>query len=348
MTMAARVTAGAVHRPALPAVLPRGFGTTAATGAWRPAVDRVQATAAIAMLGGTALVALAIPGTRGALLAASGPLLLLGGALIGVPHGSSDFVVAHRVMRPALRGWWLPAFLLAYLALVALTMAAWALLPLATLLAFLALSGLHFGWGDMRAAAPPRRPALAFALRATTPVLPIFLVHPAGVAPFLAVLGGVSEAGALHALEALRWPLGLPWAAALALVTLPPLLGRPRDRAAARDAGEILAVALAAAALPPLLGFGLYFCLVHAPRHMAELAEAHHPRRAGAAARLVAAVVVPSALLCVAVLALTWDGLAGAFDTATVVTWSLRVIAALTVPHMALEALATWRERAAA
>lgn len=342
--MAARGAAEAVPRSILPALRPRGAADGAAAGAWRPAVDRVHGAAAIAILGGTALLALALPGARGALLAASGPLLLLGGALIGVPHGSSDFVVAHRVMRPAFGAWWLPAFLLAYLALVGLTMAAWALLPLATLLGFLALSGLHFGWGDMRAAAPPRHPTLAFALRATTPVLPIFLIHPAGVAPFLAALGGVGESGALRVLEALRWPLGLPWAAALALVALPPLLGRSGHRAALRDAGEILAIALAAAALPPLLGFGLYFCLVHAPRHMAELAEARHPRRAGAAARLVAAVVAPSALLCLAVLAVTWDGLAGAFDTATVVTWSLRVIAALTVPHMALEAVAAWRE----
>ena len=315
----------------------------ASTRPWRPAVDRAHAAAATAALAGTALVALASPAAAAALATASGPLLLLGGALVGVPHGSSDFVVAHRLMRPALGPWWLPAFLAGYLALVALAMGCWAALPLATLLGFLALSGLHFGWGDMRAAAPPARPALAFAVRATTPVLPIFLIHPAGVAPFLAALGGVPEAGALRLLEALRWPLGLPWAAALALVALPPLLAPAGRRAGARESGELVAVALAAAALPPLLGFGLYFCLVHAPRHMAELAGDHHPTRPAAAARLAAAVVLPSALACLALLSVTWDGLAGFAGTEALVTWSLRVIAALTVPHMALEALAARR-----
>lgn len=330
-----------------PATLPRATPVGEAVGwpgpGWRPAVDRAHGTAAIAVLSCTALLALVSPGAAAALGAASGPLLLVGGALIGVPHGSSDFVVAHRAMRPALGRWWLPAFLAGYLALVALAMACWALLPLATLLGFLALSGLHFGWGDMRAAPAPPRPALAFAVRATTPVLPIFLIHPAGVAPFIAALAGVPESAASRLLEVLRWPLSLPWALALAVVTLPPLLGAPRSRAQARDAGELLAIALAAAALPPLLAFGLYFCLVHALRHMAALAEDHHPTRPAAAARLVAAVVLPSAAVCLAVLALSWDGIAGLLDTATLVTWSLRVVAALTVPHMALDGIVAWR-----
>ena len=355
MAMAADAAAKPARRTAAPSAAlssasprrarPAVAGAIAAR-AWRPGLDRAHAGAAVAVLAGTALLALASPGAAAALGSASGPLLLVGGALIGVPHGSSDFVVAHRVMRPGLGAWWLPAFLAGYLALVALAMASWALMPLATLIGFLALSGLHFGWGDMRAGAATARPALAFAVRATTPVLPIFLVHPAGVAPFVAALGGVTEGGALHLLDALRWPLGLPWGVALALVTLPPLFGDARSRVAGRDAGELLAVALAAVVLPPLLGFGLYFCLVHAPRHMAELAADHHPTRPAAAARLVAAVVVPSALVCLALLYASWDGLAGLLDTETLVTWSLRVIAALTVPHMALEACAAWRTRA--
>ena len=100
-------------------------------------------------------------------------------------------------------------------------------------------------------------------------------------------------------------------------------------------------MATAAVMLPPLLAFGLYFCLVHAPRHMAELAHAVHPRRPRAAALLVAGVVLPSALACLAALALTWDGLAGALGTDAVVTWGLRAVAALTLPPMALEWMAS-------
>lgn len=309
-----------------------------AAGRWRPGVDRVHGIAAIAALSGTTLLCLTSPIASEALRAWGGSLLLVGGALIGVPHGSSDFVVAHRLMRPGLNWRWLPVFLVGYLALVAATMTAWFALPLVTLIGFLLISGLHFGSGDVQGTAPSARPGLTFAVRATTPVLPIFLIHPAGVASFIAALGDVSEPATLHLLHVLRWPLLLPWGAALALVALPPILAGGRR---ALDAAELLSIALAAVALQPLVAFGLYFCLVHAVRHMLEIAADHHPRRPRAAAALAAAIVVPSALACLVALWFAWDGLAGLLDTDAVVTWGLRIIAALTVPHMALEWMAS-------
>ena len=320
-----------------PRTAPRRAAERTGDAPWRPAVDRAHSAFVTAALGGAVLVALARPGDGAALAGAGGALLLVGGALIGVPHGSSDFVVAHRLMRPGLGPAWLPCFLAGYLALVAVAMAAWAVVPPTALMAFLAMSALHFG-----ADAAPRSgeaPGLPFAVRATTPVLPIFLVHPAGVAGIIGALADVPAPAVLHALLALRWPLILPWCAALAAVALPPLLAGPP--AGRRGAAELLAVAAAAVVLPPLLAFGLYFCLVHAPRHMAELAEGVHPRRPRAAALLVAAVVLPSALACLAVLAVTWDGLAGLRGTEEVVTWGLRAVAALTLPHMVLEWVAS-------
>ena len=285
----------------------------------------------MAALSGTALLCVASPNAGVALQASAGALLIVGSALIGVPHGSSDFVVAHRLMRPALGRRWLPCFLAAYLALVGATVAAWSALPLATLLAFLVVSALHFGAGDARAEAGS---PLLFAVRATTPVLPIFLIHPAGVAGLIAALGGVSEPATLHLLHDLRWPLLVPWGAALGAVALPALVA---DGRRARDAVELLSIALAAAVLPPLLAFGLYFCLVHAVRHMLEIADDHHPCGPAAAAALAAGIVVPSALACSVALWFAWDGLAGLLDTDAVVTEGLRVLAALTMPHMALE-----------
>lgn len=306
---------------------------------WRPAADRIHGRLAVAALCAASALCLVSPSAFGALQGWGGGLLLVGGALIGVPHGSSDFVVAHRLMRPALGPLlWLPCFLAGYLALVGVAMAGWALAPLATLLAFLAVSGLHFGAGPVAGAPHPR---LLAAVRATTPVLPIFLFHPAGVAGLIAALAGTAEPATLHLLEALRTPLLPLWGAALAAVTLPPLAagGRAGGRRAL-DAAELLAVALAAAALPPLVAFTLYFCLVHAVRHMLEIASESYPGRPRAAAGLAAAIVLPSALVCLAVLWFAWDGLAGALGTVDVVVWSLRAVAALTAPHMALEWLA--------
>ncbi len=301
---------------------------------WRSAANRLHSVAVVATLCGSVLLYLASPHVGEAFGASGGALLLLGGAIIGVPHGSSDFLVAQRLMVPAL-GWrWLPWFLAAYLALVAATMAAWFVVPLIMLVGFLVISGLHFGSADPQVAAPRVRPGLAFAVRAATPVLPIFLVHPTGVAGFLAALGGVSEPTMLHLIEAVRWPLLPLWGAALAAVALPPLLAGGRRTL---DAAELLATALAAIVLPPLAAFGLYFCCIHAVRHMLEIVGDRHPYRPRAAAALAAGIVAPFALACLIALHFAWVGLAGVLDTNTVVTWSLRIIAALTVPHMALE-----------
>lgn len=51
--------------------------------------------------------------------------------------------------------------------------------------------------------------------------------------------------------------------------------------------------------------------------------------------------MLPSALACLVALAATWDGLAGVLGTDAVVTWGLRAVAALTLPHMALERMAS-------
>ena len=74
-----------------------------------------------------------------------------------------------------------------------------------------------------------------------------------------------------------------------------------------------------------------------------DLAEEVFPRRPTAAALLAAGVVVPSGLVCLGVLFWTWDGLGGVLGTDALITWGLRIVAALTVPHMVLEGVAARR-----
>ena len=295
------------------------------------------------MLGGAAWIALAWPGAAGTLAPWGGAALLIGGALIGVPHGSSDFVVAHRALRPSLGLAWLPVFLVGYLAVVALVLLGWWVAPLPTLLTFIILSALHFGHGDFDA--HERRHGFALAVRATTPLLPVLLIRPAGVAELIALLGGLDEAAVSRALDGLRWPLVSAWAMAVSCFVIPCMipLGRgPAGTRRRRDALEIGAIALAAVALPPLLAFALYFCLVHALRHMISIADEYQPCDAWRAAFLVTAIVVPSAAVCLVALASAWNGIAGSLETTDVLAWSIRLIAALTIPHMALEA---WVQR---
>lgn len=310
---------------------------------WRGPVDLSHAFASAAVLGGAVLVAFAWSGAATEATAWGGAALLVGGALIGVPHGSSDFVVAHRALRPMLGRGWLPTFLIGYLAIVALMLLAWLAAPLPTLLAFVALSCLHFGHGDL--GDEERGRGLALAVRATTPLLPVLLAHPSSLTGLIALLGGVRISTVEWAMDGLRWPLLTPWALAVSCYLISRVVIAVRGSAGLRswcDVVEVGVLALAAVTLPPLLVFALYFCLIHAVRHMIGIADQHYPHDARRAAVLVAAIVVPSAAVCLVALGLAWTGLAGPLGTEDVLAWSLRLVAALTVPHMALEA---WVER---
>ena len=120
--------AAAAKIAGLPAATIRAVALTAA-GPWRRSAERRHGAVAAALLSGTSLLGLASPLANGTMLAWGGALLLIGGALIGVPHGTSDIVVGHRILRPVLGRRWLPCFLVVYLALVGVTMAAWATNP---------------------------------------------------------------------------------------------------------------------------------------------------------------------------------------------------------------------------
>lgn len=243
---------------------------------------------------------------------------------------------------------WLPSFLLCYLALVAVVLAAWSAAPLAILIGFLAISAVHFGSRDTQRSDGAMAGHLLFAVRATTPLLPIFLLHPSEVAPLLAMLGSVAESSVIQVLGAFRVALLIPWIAALSVVVVRGLLAARREgfgSAHTRDGVELLVIAGAAVLLPSLLAFGLYFCLVHAVRHLIDLADQAHPRNGQAALALVFAVTLPSAMISLTALAFSWNGLAGMLDTQAMLAVGLKVIAALTVPHMLLEAVAANRPK---
>ena len=304
---------------------------------WRDVVGAAHKLACAVVLGLATTLVIVWPGGAGVIAHQGGAALLVGGALIGVPHGTSDFVVAQRALKPTLGRGWLPAFLVSYLIVVALVLFAWTVAPLATLLAFIVLSALHFGFGDL--APEDRRRCLTLVVRATTPLLPVLLLRSREVPSLIASLGRVRESDVTGTLDLLRWPLVSTWGVAVACLVIPGILGIRREWVPTKlDAAEIGAIALAAVTLPPLTAFALYFCLVHAVRHMIDIGDEHRPHDARRAAVLVTFIVVPSALACTVLLALTWDGIAGALGTEDVLVWAIRLIAALTVPHMALDA----------
>jgi Brp/Blh family beta-carotene 15,15'-monooxygenase len=210
--------------------------------------------------------------------------------------------------------------------LAGLVWLAWVLAPLSALALFLAGSILHFGLGDTeekpRVNSTPR-----WVLVIIYGALPIFLpiaFHPAQAAPLLAAIGSVSEPTMMSALSHLIW-LAPIWVVAFGWIFRTG--HQPRI-----DVVELLVTAVGFIVLPPLLAFGLYFGLVHSPRHLLRLGAWYDPRSLHKAARWAARILVPASFVCalgLAAVALTVNDQAAGLLVPT-----FRIIAALTLPHM--------------
>jgi len=223
------------------------------------------------------------------------------------------------------RLWWVP-FGLAYLGLAGLVWLAWMLAPLPALVLFLAGSVLHFGLGDVEdglAHGIVPRWAAVLTYGAAPILLPVAF-HPLQAAPVLAAIGGVAAPPMAAALSLGLWLVPL-WGAAFVWLCLN---AQPKGArvvpAAITVAGFVL--------LPPLLAFGLYFGLVHSPRHLLRLGAWHDPADPRRAARWATRVVVPASLVC----ALGIIGIALTTQDVSIrlLVPTFRIIAALTLPHM--------------
>ena len=191
---------------------------------------------------------------------------------------------------------------------------------------FLAGSVVHFGLGDTEDApalrAIPRWAAVI--IHGALPILLPIAFHPALAAPVLAVIGGVAEPAMLAALSISIWLVPL-WVGALAWMW----------HATRPSRGSAILTAITAVGfltLPPLMAFGLYFGMVHSPRHLLLLAAWYdrcNPRRA---ARWAARVVVPAGLVCA--LGIAALALIAPDASIGILVPMFRLIAALTLPHM--------------
>ncbi len=251
--------------------------------------------------------------------------------VLGVPHGALDGELARTVLRPRLGRFWFPVFALPYLLLSAGVLLAWRALPLVTLAGFLLLSVLHFGAEDAPEGDIPERLA-----RGGLPVALPVLLWPAATARLLGTVAGVP-------LEAPP-----PWLLAAALAWLLPaalvlLRASARPAASPGNLVEPAVLLLAFVALPPVTAFATYFVCAHAPRHVAALIA--DPVRAPRLRHRADAVrhALPVFALTLLLGALLWPLYAGpAPDRLLALT--LQGLAALTVPHLLLEA---WTEREA-
>jgi len=257
---------------------------------------------------------------------------LLAVIALGVPHGALDGEIARSVLRPRF-GWaWFPIFSLPYLTLSALVLLAWHMAPVPTLAAFLAASVWHFGSEDAGSGT-----YFEAVVRGGMPIAVPVLVHPAATSAVFAAISGTLLPQPPEWLwtASLIWlVLAIAWASALAL------RGQGRSLVAPSLLAGLFIV------LPPLTAFAIYFVCIHAPAHTAALI--HDPRRAprvrdGRSAILLALPITGLTLLIGAGL---WPLYAGALPV-RLLSLTLQGLAALTLPHMLLDAWLTRRERRA-
>lgn len=275
------------------------------------------------------------------------PLAVVG-ALVGVPHGAVDHLIPW---------WWassgqaggpgtgrrgpltLGLFALAYAGVAALALTALLVAPTAALVAFLALSALHFGRAEVATSAE----------RAGRPTPGGRAEHPVSVAHGLVVVGLLVWARPDQTDPLLR-PLS-PWladasvrsrSAGLVLVAAVVVTGLAVLLRAGRrvEAAELGLLAVTFAVAPPLAAFGVYFGAWHALRHTGRLLDLARRRRGDtghpdlgwgpSGALLARAAALPTAG-ALATMAALWL----ARDLASLQA-EVGVLLALTFPHAAV------------
>lgn len=238
--------------------------------------------------------------------------------VLGVPHGALDVEIGRNLLHGALFRWWFPVFAVPYLLLVGAVLLAWRWVPEATLAAFLLASIWHFGAEDTEGA---WLPALAWG---GLPIAVPVLLQPEATARILSAATGLTFNG----IPGWLFAVSLAWLVPLSVTVL-----RTRGRGLALPGALCAAFAI----LPPLTAFTLYFVAVHAPAHMAALIR--HPRRAPRVRDATSAwrLAIPTTLLTVAIGAVLWPFYAGPIPV-RLLCLTLQLLAALTLPHMALEA----------
>jgi beta-carotene 15,15'-dioxygenase len=217
--------------------------------------------------------------------------VLLIGALVGLPHGALDHRVAQSVygarselVEVNVGQDWMWRFLLMYLSIATLVGLLWWAQPVLALLAFLLVSAVHFGAGDVvvgdvlpNEGAPLSR-AFSIAVAGGAIILIPWMFHPQDVATLFSWITQTSPAkwaavGENAVLRVALVCIGVVW-------LVGQLIRRKevKDRLTSGNAAappfmlEVIVLVALFATVKPLIAFSLYFGLLHAPRHTLVLA----------------------------------------------------------------------------
>ncbi|MDZ7745359.1 MAG: Brp/Blh family beta-carotene 15,15'-dioxygenase [Halobacteriales archaeon] len=290
--------------------------------------------------------------------------LVVSVVLVGLPHGAIDHLVPSRLAAVStVRGALLVG--LVYLLLGVGYTLVWFLTPVVGFVSFILLTLAHWGQGDMHALVAfaggdhlvsLSQRVLAAVVRGGFPMLVPLVAFPseyervAGllVAPF----AGDASALAPVFTPASRFAVGIVFTVLVA-VHLGVGYWQQAGEGWRRDAGETVLLGAYFLTVPPLLAVGLYFCLWHALRHVGRLALTDEPSVEALATgdlwtplRRFARQAAPLTAVALAFLGVfywlvpepptTVEGVVGLY---------LVLIAALTLPHVAVVAWMDMRQR---
>jgi Brp/Blh family beta-carotene 15,15'-monooxygenase len=252
-------------------------------------------------------------------------VLLVGVVLLGLPHGALDPLVARKAFAEDARYSSL-AFYAAYLFAVCLYALLWIGLPTLGLAGFLMISAYHFGsdWS-------PRGTALTRLGYGLTVVTLPSVLHGHAVEQVFASLG-TGHAQTLVAISRVLAPFAVAAAGVGAVLQL---------NRRGNDLVEFLAIAAGALVLEPLVFFTCYFSLLHSPRHLLETAQEVGLKNL----RSIALKALPVLIATLVLGGLFYMALPAASMGGRIVMTVFIGLAALTVPHMLLETLATESRR---
>ncbi|MFO7763611.1 MAG: Brp/Blh family beta-carotene 15,15'-dioxygenase [Wenzhouxiangellaceae bacterium] len=259
-------------------------------------------------------------------------------ALLGVMHGALDPWVGDIVLRRFLGRSNRSLFFGAYLAIMAIVVACWIVMPLQTLVAFLLISVLHFGEQDAFAFAA-RKDGLSIVVFGAVPVLGPVAAHPVEVAMIFGWLTGM-DGGALS--EILRWlarPLIALWLVGAGMFIARMFIEHdPNPRF---QLFGLLVLVASMLLLPPLIAFAAYFCLLHSFGHLLDMAALESGPWADWTLQQWAARLWPATLGALALGLVGWVSLSGLDLGRILYPEALSQVifcglAALTVPHVLL------------
>jgi beta-carotene 15,15'-dioxygenase len=280
---------------------------------------------------------------------ATGVVLALLVAVVGLPHGAADHRFARPRLEPLLGPAWASVFLTGYLLVAAAVLAGWFLAPAATIVVFFLASAWHFGHEEPRLAIGPPvlRPAFRLARGGLVIWVPVAL-QTDEVVRILSVTAprgfGPDIGRAVDALAVCSWGMLAIAAAGWGLQALAAITRRGRRRRVLlQDNLLVASLATLFALTNPLVGFLVYFCGWHSARGLARLRRELGERWTELAVSLAPLTAAAIGLVALAtslfLQAPTWND--------TLIRATFIGLSSVAMPHLLLHGAGPWIEQLA-